>query len=131
MLHQRINAISPFQPRARTNADTLSELGENKYRYRISWKYKSLDLRDQQKRGIQLRESFQKDIFGLHRHNPAEIQKKLLELSIKLHNTKSKKVYGYLKKDVKELIDSIVDLLAEDENISKLYDLWYGKPIQS
>lgn len=54
-----------------------------------------------------------------------EVQKKLLELSIRLHNTKSKKVYGYLKKDVKELIDSIVDLLAEDENISKLYDMWY------
>ena len=54
-----------------------------------------------------------------------EIQNKLIELSIKLHNTKSKKVYGYLKKDVKELIDSIVDLLAEDEKISKLYDLWY------
>lgn len=54
-----------------------------------------------------------------------EIQKKLIDLSIKLHNTKSKKVYGYLKKDVKELIDSIVDLIAEDENISKLYDMWY------
>ena len=54
-----------------------------------------------------------------------EIKNKLIELSIKLHNTKSKKVYGYLKKDVKELIDSIVDLLAEDEEISKLYDLWY------
>ena len=54
-----------------------------------------------------------------------EVQNKLIELSIKLHNTKSKKVYGYLKKDVKELIDSIVDLLAEDEKISKLYDLWY------
>ena len=30
-----------------------------------------------------------------------------------------------MKKDVKDLIDSIVDLLAEDEDISKLYDLWY------
>ena len=56
-----------------------------------------------------------------------EIQNKLIELSIRLHNTKSKKQYGYLKKDVKELIDSIVDLLAEDEDISKLYDLWYKK----
>jgi len=54
-----------------------------------------------------------------------EIQDKLIELSIRLRNTKSKKQYGYLKKDVKDLIDSIVDLLAEDEDISKLYDLWY------
>jgi len=54
-----------------------------------------------------------------------EIQKKLIELSIRLHNTKAKKVYGYLKRDVKDLIDSIVDLLAEDDDISKLYDMWY------
>ena len=56
-----------------------------------------------------------------------EIQNKLIELSIRLHNTKSKKQYGYLKKDVKALIDSIVDLLSEDEDISRLYDLWYEK----
>ena len=54
-----------------------------------------------------------------------EIRQKLIELSIRLHNTKAKKVYGYLKRDVKDLIDSIVDLLAEDKNIAKLYDLWY------
>ena len=54
-----------------------------------------------------------------------EIRQKLIELSIRLHNTKAKKVYGYLKRDAKELIDSIVDLLAEDEDISKLYDMWY------
>lgn len=54
-----------------------------------------------------------------------EIRQKLIELSIRLHNTKAKKVYGYLNRDVKDLIDSIVDLLAEDEDISKLYDMWY------
>ena len=54
-----------------------------------------------------------------------EIRQKLIELSIRLHNTKAKKVYGYLKRDVKDLIDSIVDLLAEDEDIAKLYDMWY------
>ena len=41
--------------------------------------------------------------------------------------TKSKKVYGYLQKDVKELIDSIVDELAKDARIAELYDLWYEK----
>ncbi|MBR3805437.1 MAG: hypothetical protein IKJ13_01200 [Clostridia bacterium] len=54
-----------------------------------------------------------------------EIQNKLIELSIRLNNTKAKKRYGYLKKDVKKLIDSIVDLLAEDEDIARLYDMWY------
>lgn len=36
-------------------------------------------------------------------------------------------MYGYLKKDVKDLVDSIVDLLANDENIAKLYNLWWEK----
>ena len=56
-----------------------------------------------------------------------EVEQKLLLLSDKLSRTKGKKVYGYLKRDVKDLIDSIVDLLAEDENISRFYDLWYEK----
>ena len=54
-----------------------------------------------------------------------EIRQKLIELSIRLHNTRAKKVYGYLKRDVKDLIDSIVDLFAEDKDIAKLYDMWY------
>ena len=57
----------------------------------------------------------------------SELEQKLILLAEKLRNTGGKKVYGYLKKDVKELIDSIVDLLAEDENIAKLYDLWWEK----
>lgn len=44
---------------------------------------------------------------------------------------KGKKVYGYLKRDIKDLIDEIVDLLAEDENIAKLYDLWYEKKYEA
>ena len=38
---------------------------------------------------------------------------------------KGKKVYGYPKPDVKALVDSIVDELANDSRIKKLYDLWY------
>ena len=48
-------------------------------------------------------------------------------LSERLENTKAKKVYGYLQKDVKELIDFIVDELAKDARIAELYDLWYEK----
>ena len=55
----------------------------------------------------------------------ASIQNKLLELADKLSKTKGKKVYGYLKPDVKALVDSIVDELANDGRIKKLYDLWY------
>lgn len=55
------------------------------------------------------------------------MEQKLIELSDRLSKTKAKKVYGYLQKDVKELIDSIVDELAKDERIAELYDLWYEK----
>ena len=55
----------------------------------------------------------------------ASIQHKLLELADRLSQTKGKKVYGYLKLDVKAIVDSIVDELANDGRIKKLYDLWY------
>lgn len=55
----------------------------------------------------------------------ASIQHKLLELAYRLSKTKGKKVYGYLKPDVKAIVDSIVDELSNDDRIKKLYDLWY------
>lgn len=55
----------------------------------------------------------------------ASIQHKLLELADRLSKTKGKKVYGYLKLDVKAIVDSIVDELSNDDRIKKLYDLWY------
>lgn len=58
--------------------------------------------------------------------NP-ELEKKLLQLSNRLAKTGGKKQYGYLKADVKAIVNSIVDELALDERISKLYDLWYEK----
>lgn len=56
--------------------------------------------------------------------NP-KLESMLTELANKLSKTSGKKVYGYLKADVKDLIDRIVDELATDEWIAKLYDLWY------
>lgn len=55
----------------------------------------------------------------------ASIQHKLLELADRLSQTKGKKVYGYLKLDVKAIVDSIVDEFSNDDRIKKLYDLWY------
>jgi hypothetical protein len=55
----------------------------------------------------------------------ASIQHKLLELTDRLSRTKGKKVYGYLKPDVKAIVYSIVEELASDDRIKKLYDLWY------
>lgn len=58
--------------------------------------------------------------------NPV-VEEKLLQLVNKLSRTGGKKQYGYLKIDIKNIIDSIVDTLAEDERIAALYDLWYQK----
>lgn len=55
----------------------------------------------------------------------ASIQHKLLELADRLSKTSGKKVYGYLKSDVKALVNSILEELANDSRIKKLYDLWY------
>ena len=56
--------------------------------------------------------------------NP-KLESLLLDLAARLSRTKGKKQYGYLKPDVKAIVDQIVDLLAEDERIQELYELWY------
>ena len=56
--------------------------------------------------------------------NP-KLEEMLLNLADRLSKTNGKKVYGYLKADVKAIIDSIVDEMASDERISAFYDLWY------
>lgn len=56
--------------------------------------------------------------------NP-QLEELLLQLARRISRTKGKKIYGYLKADVKVIVDSIVDELAKDNRISTLYDLWY------
>nr|WP_290463004.1 MobP3 family relaxase [Acutalibacter muris] len=53
------------------------------------------------------------------------LEELLVQLARRLSRTKGKKVYGYLKADVKAIIDSIVDEIAKDNRIFSLYDLWY------
>jgi hypothetical protein len=52
------------------------------------------------------------------------VQSLLIELSDRLSRTSGRKVYGYLKPDVKATVDRIVDEIAKDSRITKLYDLW-------
>lgn len=56
--------------------------------------------------------------------NPV-VEELLLKLADKLSRTSGKKVYGYLKPDVKAIIDTIVAELAKDERLQELYNLWY------
>jgi TPR repeat protein len=48
----------------------------------------------------------------------------IMQLRSQLQTAKGKKVYGYLPKDVKQNVDSIFAMLAQDERIVKLYDKW-------
>lgn len=41
-----------------------------------------------------------------------------------LQESKGKKVYGYLKPEVKRTVDRIFELLASNESIQKMYELW-------
>lgn len=58
--------------------------------------------------------------------NPA-VENMLVKLAERLSKTGGKKVYGYLKADVKDLIDAIVDEIGKDERLAFLYELWYQK----
>lgn len=55
--------------------------------------------------------------------NP-EIERRICQLADRLQKTKGKKVYGYLKADVKKLVDQIVDDLAKEPEVGKLYQIW-------
>lgn len=56
--------------------------------------------------------------------NP-QVELLLRELARRLDQVKGKKVYGYLRPELKTLVNQIVDELAKEEHIAQLYDLWY------
>ena len=58
-------------------------------------------------------------------YSNTKVEALLVSLSDRLSRTSGKKVYGYLKADVKAIVDEIVAELAADERIQKLYNLWY------
>lgn len=51
-------------------------------------------------------------------------QENFVHLAEKLSRTKGKKVYGYLKADVKQLVDRLTDELAEAPEIREAYRVW-------
>ena len=57
---------------------------------------------------------------------PASIQEKLLELSLELRTVSVKKQYAYLKKPLKEMVDSIVDELEKLPEVAAYYSVWNG-----
>ena len=78
-------------------------------------------LREQGRESVaEIVEQIQSGTYGNSR-----VEQLLVTLSNRLSRTSGKKVYGYLKADVKVIVDQIVAELASDERIRKLYDLWY------
>ena len=58
-------------------------------------------------------------------YDDPQVEDLLQALAKRLAVTNGKKQYGYLRKDIKEIINNIVDELGKDERIAALYDLWY------
>ena len=57
---------------------------------------------------------------------PVSIQEKLLELALELRMVGGKKQYGYLKKPLKDMVDSIVDELEKLPEVAAYYSVWNG-----
>ena len=57
---------------------------------------------------------------------PASIQQKLLELALELRTTGGKKQYAYLKKPLKDKVNSIVDELEKLPEVAAYYSVWNG-----
>ena len=65
------------------------------------------------------------EIGNMSNEDDSEIALKFQMLSQRIAKHKGKKVYGYLDKETKKLVDEIVKMIAADEKISELYDLWH------
>lgn len=113
----------------------LSDKGVEKMRSRFAGEIFSQDMLHTYKRQTEYRDRLRsygresvaqivEEINNSYYSNP-QVEQLLIQLSQRLANTSGKKVYGYLKSDVKAIVDEIVAELAKDENIRKLYDLWY------
>ena len=57
---------------------------------------------------------------------PSSIQQKLLELALELRTVSGKKQYAYLKKPLKDMVDSIVDELEKLPEVAAYYSVWNG-----
>lgn len=66
----------------------------------------------------------------IRRINGKKYENETLELMLKtlaekLQKYKGKKVYGYLPKEVKNLVNGVIDELMRNSDLQKLYELWY------
>ncbi len=57
--------------------------------------------------------------------NNKELNDMLMLLNERLRTYKGKKVYGYLNKSTKQLVNNIVDKISENESIDSAYKTWW------
>ena len=82
------------------------------------------DLRNLLKKNSeQLMKSLAEKISQNNNFDP-ELMNLVSKLHTQLAKSKGKKVYGYLKFDVKKTVDEIFARLADNESVKKMYDLW-------
>ncbi|MGN0614117.1 MAG: MobP3 family relaxase [Porcipelethomonas sp.] len=82
------------------------------------------DLRNLlKKESEQLMKQFAEKIYQ-NKNFDAELMNLVAKLHTQLSESKGKKVYGYLKSDVKKTVDEIFLRLADNDSIKKMYELW-------
>ena len=82
------------------------------------------DLRNQMKKESEQLMKQLADNISQNDVDNAELIDLVAKLYEQLNSSKGKKVYGYLKADVKKTVDEIFIRLAENESIQKMYSLW-------
>ena len=96
--------------------DDLSQIYQKQTEYRDELKADSKEITEQ------IIEELKQGNF-----NNENIKQLLFKLNDMLHHVKGKKVYGYLKPEVKAIANLIVDEIEKDDRIKRLYDLWYDE----
>lgn len=82
------------------------------------------DLRNQMKKESEQLMKQLADNISQNDVDNAELIDLVAKLHEQLNSSKGKKIYGYLKADVKKTVDEIFIRLAENESIQKMYSLW-------
>ena len=99
-----------------TNMNYADELNEVYIKKDIAYKDVTEAARETMRRIVDRLESVE--------NPPESIQQKLLEFALELHMVNGKKQYGYLKKPLKDMVDSIVDELEKLPEVAAYYAVW-------
>ena len=101
---------------ALTNMIYADELSEVYIKKDIAYKDVTEAARETMRRIVDRLESVE--------NPPESIRQKLMELALELRTVSGKKQYGYLRKPLKNMVDSIVDELEKMPEVAAYYSAW-------